>query len=138
MLLRKGSPLPYSEVTPQGLYLGRREFLQTAAAATVGAVSLSLTGAGVDAQSRVTPPGKLPKLQNIVSSPLSTNEPPTSYEYLTSYNNFYEFGRYDAGVIEASALRTEPWKVTVGGLAGKPGTFELGEFLKPHTLEERI
>jgi sulfoxide reductase catalytic subunit YedY len=140
MLLRKGSPLSSSEVTPRALYLGRREFLQTAAAATVGAASVSLPGAGLDAQaqSRVTPPGKLPRLQNVVLSPLSTSEAPTSYEYLTSYNNFYEFARYDAGPIDASALRTEPWKITVGGLAGKPGTFELGEFLKPHTLEERI
>ena len=140
MLLRKGAPLPYSEVTPRAIYLKRREFIQAAGIATVGAAITGWPGPGdsVSAQMLVAPPGKLPRLENVKPSPLSTNEAPTSYDYITNYNNFYEFGRYDAGQINASGLRTEGWKITVGGLVAKPGTFELGEFLKPHTLEERV
>ena len=140
MLLRKGPRLPYSAVTPRALYLGRREFLQAAGVAAVGAAAAARPGAtaAAQAQSRVVPPGKLPRLANVVPSPLSTTEELTSYEDITTYNTFYEFGRYDAGLIDASRMRTEPWKITVGGLVAKPGAFDLAEFLKPHTLEERI
>jgi methionine sulfoxide reductase catalytic subunit len=122
--------------------LRRREFIQAAGAAALGAAASTMPGLGAageaQAQTQVVPPGKLPRLMNVTASPLSTSEPLTSYEHLTTYNNFYEFARYDAGPIDASALRTDPWKISIGGLVAKPGTFDLAEFLKPYSLEERI
>ena len=140
MLLRKGPQLPYSEVTPPAVYVKRREFIQAAAAAAVGAVVSRVPGAvdEAQAQTQVVPPGKLPRLANVMASPLSTTEPLTSYDHITTYNNFYEFGRYTTGLVDASALRTQPWTITVGGLVAKPGVLDLAEFLRPHALEERI
>src|SRR5207253_10095427 len=59
------------------------------------------------------------------------NEPLTSFEDITNYNNFYEFDTEKRGV--ASAARgfvTQPWKVEVGGLVNQPKIFDLDDLLK--------
>ena len=138
VLIRRHSPLlPYSQVTPEHLFRGRREFLQAAGLAALGAAASGLDSSA-DAQAVVESPGRLARLTNVVRSPLSTQEPLSTYNDLTNYNNFYETGRYDSGQVDASGLRTEGWKIAVEGLVAKPGVFSLDEFIKPHTLEERI
>jgi len=111
--------LGWSDVTPRGIWMNRRSLL-------VGAGALAL--AGPAAAKLVTVP-----------SAFSTDEPPTSLEDITSYNNFYEFGfdkedpaRY------AGAMTTDPWSVTIDGLVDKPGTYDLADLTKDVTLEERI
>ncbi len=62
-----------------------------------------------------------------------------SFEDITGYNNFYEFGT-DKGDPEENAhsLRTAPWTVTVDGEAEVRGRYTLEDILKPHSLEERV
>src|SRR5262245_46926972 len=134
MLIRKAPDLRYSEITPEPLYVERREFLRAASAGAIGA----LVGGAADAAAQVRSPGKLPRLPNVRTSPLSINEPPSTYDDITSYNNFYETGRFDAGLVDASKLKTRPWTVSVEGMVAKPASLDLDEFLKPHPLEERI
>ena len=62
--------LKYSDVTPQDLYINRRKFVQA-----LGLTSLA---------SLATP---LSAKQNY-----STLEKPNTFEEITNYNNFYEFG----------------------------------------------
>ena len=134
MLIKKPADIPYSEVTPRGLYLRRREFIRTAAAGAIGAAAgLSpLASQRVDAQVRT-------KLPNVRKSPLSTSETANSYEDVTGYNNFYEFGT-DKEDPKANAQRfnPRPWTIKVEGLVKAPTTIDIDTFVKPHALEERI
>jgi sulfoxide reductase catalytic subunit YedY len=137
MLFRKPSDIRPSEVTPRELYLRRREFLQGAAGVALGAAAgLSLAGgatAGAQAQSRA-------KLPNVRKSPLSTTgEKINSYEDITGYNNFYEFGTdKDDPARNAQKFVTRPWTINVEGLVKTPGPIDIDSFIKPHALEERV
>jgi len=63
----------------------------------------------------------------------------TSYNDVTHYNNFYEFGTAkDDPARNATNFRTSPWSVKVSGLVDKPRTFTLEELLQLAPLEERI
>ena len=133
MLIRKAPDLRYSDVTPKSVYLRRREFIQAAAGAAAGAaVALSPFGARAQAQSRA-------KLPNVKKSPLSTTEKVNPYEYITGYNNFYEFGTdKDDPQRNAQKFVTRPWTIKVEGLVKAPATIDIDSFIKPHALEERI
>ena len=74
-----------------------------------------------------------------IRNAFKTNEPLTSLEDITNYNNFYEFSTVKEEV--ASAARgfvTRPWTVDVSGLVKKPKTFDLDDLLKLAPQEERI
>jgi sulfoxide reductase catalytic subunit YedY len=139
MLIGKAPDIRYSEITPRSLYLKRREFLQAASAAALGTAAALAPGFVSPAAADVVAPGKLPKLANVKKSPFSTTEKLTSYNDITTYNNFYEFGtdKEDPSV-RAKSLRPRPWKIAIEGHVAKPGAYDLDEFLKPHVLEERI
>jgi len=72
-------------------------------------------------------------------SKFSTSEPVTAREYVTSYNNYYEFGvdKGDPGQ-NAHTLTTKPWNVKVDGLVAKPADYALEDFVKPFALEQRV
>jgi len=125
MLIRKPSDLPYSQVTPKNQYLNRRRFL-------AGSVALGALSALPEARANT-------KLTGVTKSPLSTNEPPTEYKYITGYNNFYEFGT-DKGdpAQNAHKLKTSPWTVKIEGEVAKPKTLDLDAIFKIAPLEERI
>ena len=123
------SKLSSSEITHEGLYLCRREFLRGAVAAGTVALAPGLAAAA--------PTG--PRLQNVQKSPLSTGEPPTEWDDATSYNNFYELGTDKSDPKRNAAwLKVEPWKVAIDGEVAKPGSIGLEDLLAPHPLEERI
>ncbi len=64
---------------------------------------------------------------------------PNTYEDITSYNNFYEFGTDKSDPkTNAATLQPRPWSVAVTGEAEVTGNFTLEDILKPHALEERI
>jgi sulfoxide reductase catalytic subunit YedY len=137
MLIRKPADIPYSEVTPKGLYLRRREFIQGAAgAALTAAVALSPRGtARVNAQGQSR--AKLPNVQK--GSKFNTTEKMNSYMDATGYNNFYEFGTSKGDPAEYSQkFVTRPWTIKVEGLVKAPSTIDIDTFIKPYTLEERI
>ncbi len=72
-------------------------------------------------------------------SKLGENDQLTHPEAVTTYNNFYEFGT-DKGdpAKHAGDFNPRPWEIAVDGLCTNPGTIGLEEFLKPHTLEQRV
>ncbi len=131
MLIRKPAEIRPSEITDQDLYRDRRRFL---AAASVMAAGLSIRPAlAADA------PAGLASLPIARKSPFSTSEKMTSYEDITHYNNFYEFGtdKYSPAT-EAASLVTRPWTVTVDGEVKRPKVFAIDELIKANPLEERI
>ncbi len=121
---RSSEPQP-SEITPVDVYLDRRRLLQAAAA-------LTLFGAGPATSAATT-------LKYRKNAALSTIEKPNSFEDITTYNNFYEFGTDKSDPARRSGdFRPKPWSVEVSGEAEVTGTFTLEDILKPHALEERI
>jgi sulfoxide reductase catalytic subunit YedY len=139
MLIRRPSDLPSSEITPEAAYLNRRAFL--AAAGTVaGAVGLGAIGGGLSP--RALHAAVLAQQDpQAVGKPygLQSDDKPTPWADVTSYNNFYEFGTgKDEPAELAKSFKAKPWTVKVDGLVGKPGDYQLEDFLKPSALEDRI
>ena len=129
MLIKKPFDIAPSEITPPQFYKERRRFLQVSAVAATGVLAASLA----------TPAQAGAKLKNISKSAFSTDEEPSTFKDITSYNNFYEFGVDKEDPAEyAHTLRTHPWTVAVDGHCEKPGDYALEDVLAPHALEERI
>jgi sulfoxide reductase catalytic subunit YedY len=121
VLIRKAPDIPASEITPQSVYVSRRDLM---------AGGLALAGLAA------LPPRVARAAQK---SPLSTDETQTRRADATSYNNFYEFGTDKADpAANAHTLTTSPWSVKIDGLVGKPATYTLEDILKGVTLEERV
>ena len=122
---RKPSEPRPSEVTPYSAYLNRRELMGGLAAS---ALALGTRTAEAAAQLKFSPNARY-----------STRESANSFEDITTYNNFYEFGtsKEDPARL-GGAFRPRPWSVKISGEAGVTGTFTLEDILKPHPLEERI
>ena len=138
MLIKPAFDIRSSEITDKTLYVNRREFIRAmTATAAAGAGLLAGPGAVVEA-AEPAPHGR--KLDKLRKSPLSvTDEKPNSWEQITTYNNYYEFGiEKDSAAIYAHTLKTEPWKVVVEGECNKPASYTLEDILKGETLEERI
>jgi len=128
-----------SEITPQGVYEGRRDMLRWLAGGAAGAAMASW--AARDAMAQAAAPGKLAPLVGAKSSVAGaqTMEKLTDYKDATSYNNYYEFGT-DKGdpVKNAGTLKTRPWTVEVDGLVKKPGKYAIEDLIKLSAQEERI
>lgn len=116
MALRWKNTLKDTHVTDEAAFLNRRQLMGSAAAgiglATMGAGSVLAAGGELE---------------------------PNSYEDITQYNNYYEFGTGKEDPARyASTLTTEPWSVTIDGLVDKPGNYALEDIMQAMTIEERI
>lgn len=132
MLIRRPIDIRPSEITDKDFYLNRRKFLRAAALAG-GALAAG------EAFPAVVPARPRAKLEGVLPSEFSTEEKQNSYEDITTYNNFYEFGiRKEDPYRNAQEFQPRPWTVEVSGEAEVTGTFEFEDFIKPYTLEERI
>ena len=119
-----------SEITPEGAYMNRRALLAAAVAAGLVPSIMSSEAATLPASG---------ELADVKKWPDSTTDKVNSFQDITTYNNFYEFGTGKSDpAANAHTLKTSPWSVQVSGEAGKTGTFTLEDILKPHSLEERI
>ena len=105
--------LRWSDVTPERIWLDRRRLLGgMGALALAGRPALAATGEA---------------------------ERPNTFDEITNYNNFYEFGTGKTDPAErAGTLRPEPWSVTIGGLVERPGTYAVEDLAPPASVEERI
>jgi sulfoxide reductase catalytic subunit YedY len=118
-----------TEITPESAFVNRRELLATAVAA--GLIP------SIMAEAATIPAGG--EFEGVTKWPESTTEKANTFEEISSYNNFYEFGTDKSDPAEnAHTLKTSPWSVQVTGEAAKTGTFTLEDILQPHALEERI
>jgi sulfoxide reductase catalytic subunit YedY len=122
-----------SEVTPHALYLKRREFL----AAGVGVAAAWAAGPGAAPLEAAGQEG--PLLPAVKKGAFATDETPTPYRDVTTYNNYYEFGT-DKGdpAANAGSFRTRPWTIQLDGEIKNPQTVAIDDLLKWFPLEERI
>ncbi|WP_456391092.1 protein-methionine-sulfoxide reductase catalytic subunit MsrP [Profundibacter sp.] len=78
-------------------------------------------------------------VQPTLDTVISTKMEPNSFEDITTYNNFYEFGTDKSDpATYADALTTDPWSIKIDGLVDKPGEYDLADILSGVNLEERI
>jgi sulfoxide reductase catalytic subunit YedY len=140
MFIVKPSDIPSSEITPQDQYLNRRRFMREALTTSVTA-GAAVLGAGRLAEILSPSVSVLAgtKLQTVKSPLTTTGEQLTSYNDITSYNNFYEFGvDKDQPARNAGLLPIRPWMVRVEGKVKQPKTFDIDTLLKLHPLEDRV
>jgi methionine sulfoxide reductase catalytic subunit len=132
MRKRMDTGIKPSEITPEDTFLNRRTLL-TAAVATGLLPSIMSRGEAA------TIPADGAAFANVKKWPESATEKANTFEEITTYNNYYEFGtgKSDPGE-NAHTLKTSPWSVQVTGEAAKTGTYTLEDILQPHALEERI
>ena len=113
--------IKYSEITPEKIYNRRREFIKRFGITT----------------------GSLIIGHNIINTAnASTNnleEKITEYRYITTYNNYYEFGTKKSDPAEKSQnFKTKPWEITVDGEVEKKITLTVQEIKNMFPSEERI
>jgi sulfoxide reductase catalytic subunit YedY len=139
MLIKRPSDIRSSEITDRKLYLNRREFLQAAAGTAAAGAGVLAAGETLFAAGKPAPHGR--KLENIKPSTLSVDiakEKPNSWEQITTYNNYYEFGvDKDSPSLTAGRLKTSPWTVQIDGECNKKGNYTFEDILKGETLEDR-
>jgi sulfoxide reductase catalytic subunit YedY len=135
MLIKPAPDIRSSEITDKKVYLNRREFIR--ATATTAAAA-GVLGAGSLVEAKGAAHGrKLPGIKKGFA--LNTTDKVNSWEDITSYNNYYEFGTDKSDPAEnATKFKTEPWTVNVEGECAKKGAMNLEDVLKGETLEERI
>ncbi|WHZ12661.1 MAG: Protein-methionine-sulfoxide reductase catalytic subunit MsrP [Burkholderiaceae bacterium] len=134
----KNPPLP-SEITPLAAYRSRRDLIKMAATGVAGTALAAW--ALRDARAQWARPGKLAPLAGQPSSVpgATTVEKITSYEDITHYNNYYEFGTGKSDPAEfAHTLKTQPWSVRVEGLVEKPATYTLEDLMRLAPMEDRV
>jgi sulfoxide reductase catalytic subunit YedY len=69
----------------------------------------------------------------------SVDAPPNSWQDITTYNNFYEFGTGKGDPAEyAGRMKLEPWTVRIDGAVRHPLTLDLDALRRLAPLEERV
>ena len=135
-----------SEITDEKWYLRRRDFIRVATGAVVGgALGGVFAACGADALDIAAKGGTAPAgesqtpIPNITKRMVTTTEKLNSFEEITNYNNFYEFGTGKSDPARyAGRMKTSPWTVKIDGLCNKPADYHLEDLIKPFALEERV
>tara|TARA_Y100000590_G_scaffold465355_1_gene637426 strand:+ start:1519 stop:2439 length:921 start_codon:yes stop_codon:yes gene_type:complete len=116
-----------SEITPYSIYLNRRKFIKTASAFSLA--------------STITFPTQALHTQESskYNSQLDKNDKLNTYEDITTYNNFYEFGMGKSDPSNNSGLfNPRPWSIKIEGLVEKPLEINLEDLLKKVQIEDRV
>ena len=135
MIIKRAECIKSSEITDESTYLNRREFLgrssKTALALATVMVFPELVGLNTTHAAL--------KLGPISKSNYAVNEEKTPFKDIARYNNFYEFSTDKEGpAILAQNFKTDPWTLRIDGEVNNAATYQLEDFIKPYTLEERV
>lgn len=139
--------LPERAATSESAFLNRRQFLRA-----IGAAGLTIAAAPLlGCQATAKAPGvaatleeslDLPPVRGFNTNPNFTeaglDRPLTDRLLAGQYNNFYEYGGTKSIWPKAQNLVTNPWTLTVGGLAKNPAIYDQDELIRKFPLEERI
>jgi sulfoxide reductase catalytic subunit YedY len=145
MLIKKDTPILSSEITDERIYLRRREFMRMAGGAAVAAAAAPWLAGCSDASSAAEQTGGGPfsaaqmPLTGYKPRAIATDEPLNTFDEITGYNNFYEFGSGKSDPKRyAGTMKTSPWTVKIDGHCSKPAEYSVEDLVKPSALEERI
>ena len=114
MACRWKSDLKERDVTPESVWLSRRQVM-------AGVAGLGLAG---------LPRAAFAQEEDLV---------PNTWDEITTYNNFYEFGTAKGDPVKhAGRMTISPWSVAIDGLVERPGTYAFEDIMARMTIEERI
>tara|TARA_B110000444_G_C18806298_1_gene580158 strand:+ start:97 stop:1071 length:975 start_codon:yes stop_codon:yes gene_type:complete len=134
MIIGKNADIVSSEITPESIYLQRREFIRSCSTVLAG-IGTSYIGKANAVQKSLA----YKKASSESQSGFYTNEKQTSYEDATRFNNFYEFGSDKKSPSRyAYKMKVDPWSIKISGEVDNPGTYQFGDFISGHSLQERI
>ena len=120
------------DITPKDVFENRRNIIKTAAAGGFGMALAPWF-------SREALAANPEKLAATLNPAYANKDDLTALKYVTSYNNFYEFGTDKADpAAYADTLQTRPWTISIEGLVKKPMTLDIDALLKLAPMEERI
>ena len=128
-----------SEITPEGVFLNRRNFLRAGlVVGTTAATAVTYRFFSSQPTTSASESG-VSEILNVVKNKAPViDETMNTLEEISNYNNFYEFSTDKRAVAKkAERFVTRPWTVDVGGLVRNPGTFDIDALLK-FDQEERI
>ncbi len=135
MLIRSPKPweLPESAATSESIYHNRRSFLKTLGYGAAGLAGSAL----LPRHALATTAGFPTKLNPDFHDPTLK---PTAYEYITSYNNFYEFGtdKLEPKPNANKGWKSEPWTVEIGGLVNNPVKIDANDLVTKLGTEQRV
>lgn len=146
MLIKKPSDILPSEITPESIYLARRDFMRgsllagLSSAALLSSPSLLADPSYTAAEAGNKGPQWLnQQIARAKADKQVLTEALSPYDSVTNHNNFYEFG-YDKTdpAKKAQNFKPHPWQVEIAGEVAKPGKYHLEDLLKGVDLEERV
>ena len=115
------------EITPYSTYFNRRKFIKSVSAFSI-ASSLSTPAQSLHDED-VTK----------FSKQLDNKDELNTFDQITNYNNYYEFGTGKSDPSENSnQFQSKPWSVKIEGLVKKPFDIDLEDILKKITIEDRV
>jgi sulfoxide reductase catalytic subunit YedY len=130
MIIRRPDDIPSSEITPERDYLGRREFVRAAGLAAAAAIVAPSALGACAREGDAAADGEVAS---------GDDDKPNTYEQITSYNNYYEFGTdKEDPKANSGAFKPQPWTVRVDGLCRKPGNYGFEDLLEPQQTVERV
>ncbi len=138
IILPKQWQLPESAITPEHIFLQRRQLLKNMGFLGTGALALSLAPS---AYARLTVEDTLKNLKTLPAkknSRFSAKRKITPRLIAAKYNNFYEFHSRKNIWPQAQKLTVQPWTIKVDGLVSKPQTLDIDKLIRIMPLEERI
>ncbi len=154
IILPPGWSIPRHEMTPEELFVNRREFIKKAGLATIGlnAALMACRNDATQAQAVSDPDAMIPEpapgLYPAHRNPrfkLEADRAVTEESVAATYNNFYEFANgsshdnYVGAVHEvAEGYPFRPWEVELSGLCDNPVTLTIDEIEQLAPLEERL
>ncbi len=124
-----------SEITPEHVFLSRREFLKSTGLLASGSLLLAACGGVSVPASSTTEDEMQPEASGAVDE---LGDSANSYVDITNFNNFYEFTTDKTAVVDlVGNFRTSPWQVEVGGLVHNPKVYDIDDLLG-FVQEERV
>ena len=116
-----------SEITSYSKYLHRRKFIKTSSAISLASsFSLPLKALHLGDSSQY-------------QQQLTDNDELNTFDEITTYNNFYEFGMGKSDPSNYSDLfNPKPWSIKIEGLVKKSFSINLEDLLKNVTIEDRV
>ena len=119
--------IPSSEITPFSTYINRRKFIKSVGAASIIPVISFPANAMHELDS------------NPYSENLSENDKLNTYDEITTYNNFYEFGMGKTDPSNYSSnFNPNPWSIKIEGLVKKSFEINLEDLIKKIKIEDRV
>jgi len=134
--VKRGWELPESAVTPEDVFLNRRDMVKALGIAPALAATASVLPGSAFAATDGDPSAGLYPVPRNEKYPVERAL--TTEKEATTYNNFYEFGSHKQISKAAQRLEIRPWNIKIDGMVEKEFEIGIDDLLKQVSLEERI